>query len=138
MRTVGKFHILLTEVEFQLHQAGKVEELLAQLLKPLRIASTQLTDCQSMLSRSHRVDKVGHSLCLREVQTTIEESPTGEFSWFRKTGAIINQNLQEGLLDIKRTVTRNLNSGFPGVAFRVEQGDNVVEVIKSTINGAAR
>ena len=138
MGTVGKLHILLRKIQFQLKQTGKIKQLLPQNLEFLRITATQLTDCQAMLGGSDRVDKVGYSLGLRKVETTVEKCPLSELASFGHTCTVIDKRLQQSLLHIIRSMARNLYCRFTGVSLGIIDSHHIVQLVETAISGTTR
>ena len=102
---VGKFHILLAEVEFELEKGSEVYQLLAQLFQLFGITATQLADSEAMGGSIGGVDKVGNSFDLREIQFPIKKRLAGKLTRFRQSGTAVDERLEDGLLNILGTVT---------------------------------
>ena len=98
MPAVSELDIFLREVEFQFEEACEVEQLLSELLEFLSIATAELADGETVLSGCDGVDEVGDGFGLREVETSIEESPLGEFSGLRQACAGVDEGLEQCLL----------------------------------------
>jgi hypothetical protein len=61
-----------------------------------------------MLRGILRGDKVSYSLCLREVEFTVEEGALGVFSWCCRLTSFLNQERADGLENIRRAVGADL------------------------------
>ena len=91
LAAVSKFHILVAEIELELEEGGEVDKLPAQLFQLFGIAPAQLADGKAVGGGIGGVDKVGHGLCLAEVEPTAEEGLAGEFARLGQPGTAVDE-----------------------------------------------
>ena len=90
-----------------------------------------------MLLRGDGINKVSHSLCLRQIEASIAEGTHGEFTRVGHSGTTVNQRLQHSLLHIERSMARYLHRGFSCVARGIVDSHDVVQLAEATVGGAA-
>ena len=108
--TVGKLHILLTEVEFEFEERGDMKELLAQVGKTMAHDTSHLRHRHTMAGSVGGGDKVGHGFGLREVHLAIEESTLGELARACHLASFVQKELQNAVEDVARTMAGNFHA----------------------------
>ena len=132
-----KLHVLLAEIQFQFHQAGKVEQLLAQTGQFGTDSAPHLIDGQTMGGCRIAGDEVGHSLGLGKVEFPVEEGPLGEFSWFGHTGTAGNEQLHHTLQDVPAAMAVEFHTVLSGVGIggMEDGGQHFVDKFFASIRG---
>ena len=77
---VGKFHIFLAEVQFELHQGRVFDEGITEALDFPAEPATELLQGQAMGPGMVGVDEVSDGLGLGQVALAVEERALGEFT----------------------------------------------------------
>src|SRR5882762_2148990 len=88
---------LLAKVQRPFRQRAQFDEPLRKVSDHLREFSAQRAQCAPRRSLGSGVDKVGHSLGLREVELVIQEGAAGEFPGLREPRAKLQTSPQDHL-----------------------------------------
>src|SRR5690606_34546544 len=121
---IGKFNILLGEIQFQFDHGGKMEQFLPKSVDLVTEPAPHLLYGNVVGGLAVAGDKIGHGLCLAQVHLAMEKGPKGELPGLGRTAALSEQQLYALLLDIGRTMTGNLDHVLPGIGVGpLEEGD---------------
>ncbi|CDD33298.1 putative uncharacterized protein [Bacteroides sp. CAG:714] len=125
LRTVGKLQFLVVaEVEFQFHQRGEMQQLLAQGSQFLAEASLHLIHGQPVGSRRRRGNQIGYGFGLTQVHLPVQESTLGKLSRTGGTTSVPDEKLHDLLEDVRGTVAGNLDRIFSRIGMgRMKQAD---------------
>ncbi|EDY96499.1 hypothetical protein BACPLE_00942 [Phocaeicola plebeius DSM 17135] len=115
-RTVGKLQFLVVaEVEFQFHEGGEVEQLVAQDSQFTAESAAHLVHGHAVGSGRGGCDEVGHGFGLAQVHLAIQEGTLGIFTRSGGTASLADKELHHLLEDVARAVAGDFCGILSGV-----------------------
>ncbi len=140
LAALGEGDILLAEVELQLDECHKVEQLLAQAAQLAAVGTAHLVHGHAVGGGRLRGDDIGHRLGLGEVDTARGEGTAGEFARLGHAAAGLDEGGEELLLNPPRAVAREFDHVLAGERARatVEGEHYLVEQLAVAVGDAAQ
>ena len=125
---VGKFDILLREVEFQFEQGSQVQQTVAERLESRGVAAAHLVRGQGMCGPRRGGDQITDGLGLRQVEFPGQIGPHGKLSGSGHASAGSSQQPQDLRDDVGGAVAGNFHGIFARIGVRSPEdgGQHVV------------
>src|SRR5699024_1866061 len=121
---IGKFNILIREIEFQLHHGGGINNLLAELFNMLSQLSFKLLMSGIQGLFAFGMDEVADGLGLTELHLAIEGGPLGKLTGLGGSDTQGQDSFQNGLGYQNTTMTGDFYRFFTRIRFRSTKESN--------------